>query len=356
MARKKTSSKTRSAKKTSRGFKKAKAKVLKFLKRRPRVPGRRRAAPQEPRAGKVSSPADVNPFVQRAERFVPSQDTNGAAPTVAPSQRRQDLPDHYGDNLIYLLVRDPRWLYAYWEIQRDHQNRVLGSLGGNWDGVRSILRVYDGGDKSGSKFFDINLQGLASDWYIEVWPNRSYVVEIGLLHRDGRFASLARSNEVTTPRDGMSDVLDEEWMAVDFDKIYALSGGFQVGKSSAELQKLMQERLKGAVTSGSGGMASPTRPPEEKGFWFLLDCELVVYGATEPDAAVTIQGKKIALRPDGTFTARYALPDGRIVVDARAVSTDGSEERSIIPIVERKTRRPEPASKEPSSAAPAAQV
>src|SRR3989338_7952153 len=40
-------------------------------------------------------------------------------------KRRQELPPNYGDNHIYLLVRDTHWLYAYWEIQKDHQERCL---------------------------------------------------------------------------------------------------------------------------------------------------------------------------------------------------------------------------------------
>ncbi len=263
-------------------------------------------------------------------------------------RRLDHLPEHYGDNFIYLLVRDPYWLYTYWEIQKDHQERCLAQIGGSWDGVRSVLRIYDVTNNKGlPSFFDIFLQGMASNWYLEVQPNRSYLVEIGLLHRDGRFVALARSNQITTPRAGMSDVLDEEWMDIDFDKIYALSGGFDVGKSSAELRKLMEERLKGAISSGSGAgvitsLGSPVRIAKKRGFWFVLDCELIVYGATEPDATVTLQGKPVKLRPDGTFTLRFAYPDGKQVLDAHAYSADGVEERIITPIVERVTERPAP--------------
>ena len=73
------------------------------------------------------------------------------------------------------------------------------------------------------------------------------------------------------------------------------------------------------------------------GFWFTLDCELIVYGATEPDAAVTMQGKPVKLRPDGTFTVRMALPDGVQEIETIATSADGAEERTITPIVSRKT-------------------
>lgn len=260
----------------------------------------------------------------------------------APSYSQSwELPSNYGDNLIYLLVRDPYCIYAYWEIQKDHEQNALNQLGNDRGVVHSILRVYDITDNRQSpSFFDIPLQNLAQNWYIDVQPNRTYFVEIGLLHRDGRFIALARSNEVTTPRSGMSDIIDEEWMSIDFDKMYALSGGFGLGKSSMELKRLMQENLWNSTSSGSGGF-SPVKKKDRK-FWFVLDCELIVYGATEPDAKVTMQGKNIQLRPDGTFTLRFALPDGKLTLDARAESSDGIEEREITPIVTRKTQRPAP--------------
>ncbi|MBU9888740.1 MAG: DUF4912 domain-containing protein [Candidatus Omnitrophica bacterium] len=259
----------------------------------------------------------------------------------------RELPDNYGDNQIYLLVRDPHWIYAYWEIQKDHQEDNLSKLGGNWDSVVSVLRVYDVTDPAKeAPFTDVILQNMVTAWYLNVQPNHSYYVEIGLLHRDGRFISLARSNFVTTPRSGMSEIIDEQWMSVDFDKMYALSGGFQVGKSSAELRKLMEERLKGAISSGSGAglissMASPVRI-QKRGFYFWLECELIIYGGTEPDAKVTMQGRPVTLRPDGTFTFRYALPDGKFIFDCHAESADGVEERVITPVVSRNTERPAP--------------
>jgi hypothetical protein len=65
--------------------------------------------------------------------------------------------------------------------------------------------------------------------------------------------------------------------------------------------------------------------------------ELIVYGATEPDARVTIAGEPVALRPDGTFTVRYALPDGRLEIPVQAAGANGAETRAITPIVEKQT-------------------
>lgn len=301
---------------------------------------------------KTSTPPKViiNP-PQHEARQVEFSGSSHAANASQPAhqfftQPSRELPNNYGDNAIYLMVRDPYWLYTYWEIQEPHQHKALEQLGGSWNNVKSVLRVYDVSDSGKPSFYDIALSGMANTWYLDVHPNHSFYVEIGLLHNDGRFIVLARSNTVTTPRAGMSDVIDEQWMGIDFDKMYALSGGFQVGRSSMELQKMMEERLRGAISSGSGvgvisSMSSPVKI-SKRGFWFVLDCELIVYGATEPDAKVIFQGKEIKLRPDGTFSLRFALPDGKYVLDAHAFSADGVEERVIIPTVTRTTERPAP--------------
>lgn len=312
------------------------------------------------RAATRKSTTQIPKRVPVIERLAPSvppklKDSEHAAdissqPQIATrsfQEMPRELPDDYGDNQIYLLVRDPYWIYTYWEIQTEHQEANLAKLGGSWDAVVSVLRVYDVTDENnGSLYSDIILQNMARSWYINTQPNHSYFVEIGLLHRDGRFICLARSNRVTTPRSGMSEVIDEQWMGIDFDKMYALSGGFQVGKSSAELRALMEERLKSAISSGSGAgavssLASPVRI-KKRGFYFWLECELIIYGGTESDAKVTMQGRPVKLRPDGTFSFRYALPDGRFIFDCHAESADGIEERVITPVVSRNTERPAP--------------
>jgi hypothetical protein len=74
------------------------------------------------------------------------------------------------------------------------------------------------------------------------------------------------------------------------------------------------------------------------GFWFVLHTELVVSGATEPDATVTIQGVPVRLRPDGTFSVRFQLPDGEQSIPVVATSRDGAV-RSITARVRRETSR-----------------
>jgi hypothetical protein len=74
------------------------------------------------------------------------------------------------------------------------------------------------------------------------------------------------------------------------------------------------------------GISSPLggESPQVKAFWFNVNAELIIYGATQPDARVTIGGQPVELRPDGTFTCRLALPDGEyeLEVAARSVRDD----------------------------------
>ena len=86
-------------------------------------------------------------------------------------------------------------------------------------------------------------------------------------------------------------------------------------------------------------MVSPVKKiPREKKFWLNVNTELIVYGATEPDARVFVQNKQIKLRSDGTFTLRFALPDSKQVIPVKAVSSDNTEERTITPIVTKETK------------------
>ncbi len=92
-------------------------------------------------------------------------------------------------------------------------------------------------------------------------------------------------------------------------------GAAQLGRPSSPAAAF------GAVSSPSG------RRERQRGFWFNVNAELIVYGATEPDAAVTIGGRQIQLRRDGSFSLRFALPDGQYELPVAARSADGEETR-----------------------------
>jgi hypothetical protein len=191
-------------------------------------------------------------LVEESKFFVPPY-------ASTPRQKREfDFPHSYGDTKIVLLVRDPHWIYAYWEITESKYNEVANILGGGFNGAKETLRIYDTSSKPW-KSFDITVPYGSRNWYINVPDaNHTYVVEIGFLSPDGRFIVMARSNAVTTPRDAMSEVIDEEWMTVDFERIYAISGGFGIGKSSGEIRELMKKHL--FELRASGWLASSSSP------------------------------------------------------------------------------------------------
>ena len=108
-----------------------------------------------------------------------------------------------------------------------------------------------------------------------------------------------------------------------------------------QIKALLEKRLfsPGLFSPGlfSPMGASPMRLAKARAFWFWVNAELIVYGATDPKATVTIQGQPIPLRPDGTFSVRMALPDGVQTIPVQATSPDRVERRTITPVVSRET-------------------
>jgi len=276
---------------------------------------------------------------------IPTKDLSAKVP--------KNLPAGYGRDRIVVMVRDPYWLHCYWELTRHAIQRAEAALGQEWHGAKPILRVLDVSSHditstSEQVVRDIDIHGGCSNWYVDVAnPPRSFRIDIGYLSRSGQFYVLARSNVVSTPRAGVSDIIDENWADIDAkkaDRIFAMSGGFDPTASSLELKQLFEERLRrpmGSPTVSSFGSGAFLHGKERK-FWFQLDAELIVYGATEPNARVTLQGEPVKLRPDGTFTMRFSLPDSRQIIPAVAASADGVEERTIVLAVERNTKQLEP--------------
>jgi hypothetical protein len=277
------------------------------------------------------------------------------------SRMPRELPSGYGKDRIVAMVRDPFWIHCYWELTQQALARAEAALDLEWHASKPILRVLDVTGRDGSLnservIRDIEIHGGCKNWYIDVpQPPRSFRVDIGYLSKDGRFYVMARSNVVTTPRAGLSDVLDSDENFADLDgqqadRIYAMSSGYEASPSSIDVKHFLDEKLRRPIgapaitTLGSGGLSSPMGfmgvggATRKRDFWFKLDAELIVYGATEPGSRVTIQGQPVALRPDGTFSMRFKLPDSRQILQAVAVSPDGLEERTIILAIERNTR------------------
>ncbi len=258
-------------------------------------------------------------------------------------EERFSFPTGYGTDQLVLLVKDPWWLYAYWEIQPATERAVRSRLlPQEVAGFQTILRVHDvtglAEGQGPRRTFDIILSGLAKSWHIHTGePGHAYVVEIGILANSGRFLPLARSNRAQTPRFSPSEVTDPAWDIDEetFQKLLSLSAGAGVAPGASAVSSWGAHPVLNFWSGNwaSHGVLPQARQPAVQGFWCRLDTDLVFYGATEPKATVTIQGQPVAVRKDGTFTVRLALPEGTQTVTIDVASADGRQVRTLSPIV-----------------------
>jgi uncharacterized protein len=258
------------------------------------------------------------------------------------------------DRLV-VMVRDPYWLHAYWELSRKSIERAKAALGLYWHGARPVLRVYevlrDGTTASARQpIRDVEIHGGVNNWYIDVHnPPKSFQIDIGYVAGGGRFFCLARSNTVSTPPATVGDSFDKNWadVAKDFERIFALSGGYSQSEANGDLKEVLEERLHrpigDPITAQFGPTAAGTHV-KESGFEFQVDTELIVHGVTDPDARVTLRGEPVKIRSDGTFAIRFNLPDRRHVLPMVASSRDGAQQRTIVLAVDRNTKVMEPVS------------
>lgn len=304
-----------------------------------------------------------------------------------------DLPSGYGDSRIVLMPRDPQWAYCYWDVPNEHKEELRRQ-----GGQQLALRIYDITDINLNSQAAHNVQEylcdeMAREWYIPIpVSDRDYTVDIGYRCADGRWLVLARSTSVRIPPVYPSDWIEDNFITVDWEedlqaktvynlvppsKKQALSGtqGTQGTQSneiyeqifgmteSTEAMRIagslfgsMQQVPEQAVSSyifpsGVGMWALPTAsginmsgagfasapPARPRKFWLVADAELIVYGATEPDATVTIGGRPIKLNPDGTFRFQMSFQDGVIDYPIVAVAADGEQTRSVHMNFERQT-------------------
>lgn len=318
-----------------------------------------------------------------AARFDVGQTDLSSETLASVDEGLPDLPDGYGESRIVLMPRDPQWAYAYWDIPNEHKAELR-----NQGGQRLSLRLYDVTDVDLEHQNPHNLQQfecdeLARDWYLPIpVSDRDYLVEIGYLAGDGRWLMLARSQPVRVPPVYPSGWEDDQFLTIDwetelkgqtffklesqtntelvsapngmYDRIFDLSQGAELQRIAGSIFGSMQQvpvesissyvfpsgvgmgalptvsGMSGIGMSGiglfSGGGAVPIRPRK---FWLVADAELIVYGATEPDATVTIAGETIPLSPDGTFRFQLSFQDGLLDYPILAVAKDGEQTRSI---------------------------
>ncbi len=99
--------------------------------------------------------------------------------------------------------------------------------------------------------------------------------------------------------------------------------------------------MSGIGMSGIGmsgiGMGASIPPDRLRKFWLVADAELIVYGATEPDAQLTIGGTPVKLTPEGTFRIQLSFQDGNLDFPIMAIAKDGEQMRQIRMTFDRNT-------------------
>jgi hypothetical protein len=246
------------------------------------------------------------------------------------------------------MVRGPHWLHAFWEITSASIVRAQAALGQEWHAARPMLRVLQlenalQASPSERVVRSIEIHGGVKNWFVDVREPMRCRLEIGYQAPHGKFQALARSNAVTVPANSQADTLDTHWgdIAADCDKIYAMSGGYSPEHSSTDLQELFEEKLRrpiGPPAQRSSTVDGEFEPEESSDFQIEVDAEMIVYGATQPGAYVTLQGEPVKVGPDGTFRVRVDLPNKRQVLPIIASNPNGVERQTVVIAVERNTK------------------
>jgi len=323
-----------------------------------------------------------------AAKFDVGQTDLGSETLATVDEGLPDLPEGYGESRIVLLPRDPQWGYAYWDISNEHKSEARQQGGQNL-----VLRLYDVTDvevdrQSPHSMQQFDCDEMARDWYLAIpVSDRDYLVEIGYLTADGRWLMLARSTPVRIPPTYPSDWLEDQFVTIGwqedlrgktflelvppskrteevvanpiYDQLFGMAQSAEeqrvTGSLFGSMQQVPQQSISSFVfapgarmsalptVSGIGmsgigmsgigmsgiGMSASIPPIRPRNFWLVADAELIVYGATEPDAKVTIDGNPIQLNPDGTFRFQLSFRDGVIRYPIIAIAADGEQMRSI---------------------------
>jgi len=305
----------------------------------------------------------------------------GPTPPAQPFESAEtELPEAYGTKKLFLTARDPHWLYAHWDLTREQQLRLNGKSA---DG-HLVLRIYSG-KLEGHPLYEIHVHPESRHWFAHVeTAGTSYAAELGYYSPVGRWIWVAASGATVTPPDAAAPETEAEFATIPFEfpfvrliqivkqavgenlplaqaieelrrhrhpglpragtapgswtpqqeealaRIICVDDVRRVWMGSLEITELIRRKLAQQISSlGLSSVSSPFGSVEQrKGFWFNINAELIIYGATEPTAKVTLDGREITLRADGSFSFRFSLPDGHYELPAVAVSADGTEARA----------------------------
>jgi hypothetical protein len=284
---------------------------------------------------------------------------NSAASLLAPIAT--ELTSH-----VTFLPRDPQWAFVFWEISASDQQRAAAA-----GATQLALRVADVTGLPLGAAHPHTLQELvvnsgAREWHLPMpLSDREYRVELGYRTKSGGWFSLATSSVARMPSLEPSAWIADAFVPFSLDTPIAAmpvpvsSGGvehermYQLATATALRSRrigseVLHEWDQDATRSGdlndsgaglwaSGRSESGSGLMQPRSFWLVADAELIVYGATEPSASLSIGDQPIPLESDGTFRVHVPFRDGEQLYPISAVAADGEQERSIRLEFERRT-------------------
>ncbi len=290
---------------------------------------------------------------------VKATETQSPVDNIIPVEKNTEIKT----NLVF-LPRDPEWAYVFWQIS-DNDREKAQSLGAS----KLCLRLFDitgkeNGDINQSTMREIAVDSYSTEWYLPIpVPDRDYKIELG--YRYGfKWMSLAFSSASHVPSAQPSEQILDKFVPFNLDSPSETNNAISQTQGSAESG--LHERLYHAATSyprsrrigseefmeksisnkdkindsGAGLWASGLNESGEgiiKSFWLVADAELIVYGATDPSASLTIGGEKVPLASDGTFRLQVPFRDGSQKYEIKAINSDGDQERNITMKFDRNT-------------------
>lgn len=297
---------------------------------------------------------------------------------LAPAPRPES------DTRVVFLPRDPQWAYVFWEIS-DGDRQQAQQAGAS----ELCLRVADvtglsGGGSHPHTLQEVAVNSHATEWYLPVpLSDRDYRVELGYRKGAGGWISLATSAVARVPALHPSEQIYDQFVPFSLDTtplqaVQAAQGSASNdSRSDSRSDNSLHERLYQAATlpatrwrhlvrgseafhedelagsaaqaaggqssgvgvwasgrneSGAGAMAS-----RQRAFWLVADAELIVYGATDPSARLSIGDEEVPLSSDGTFRVQVPFRDGQQIYPIKAVAADGDQKRNITLEFERRT-------------------
>ena len=185
------------------------------IRKRAKAAAARAAAKQVASARKIKAVKLLKTAAMPAAKQAPVATSASAKELVAhkfdvapkPVARKQvfieenlgDLPEAYGTGRLFLVARDPHWLYAYWDLS---WQQMADARGQAVDG-RLVLRVFE--KNHAQPVQELTLQHDSRNWYIHVGKaTTTYNAQLGYWQHGGGFHVIGQSRETTTPSAAVS--------------------------------------------------------------------------------------------------------------------------------------------------------